>query len=137
MAVLDLIRSQLSHFKDALGSRVMLSGPAIELNASAAQIIGMAVHELATNASKYGALSNDGGYVLLDWTLEGEDHALFSISWSERAGPLVSKPGRKGFGQTVLLRMAEDALDANVRLDYEPDGLRWRLQCPAGNALKA
>ncbi len=137
VAVLDLIRSQLSHFKDALGSRVMLSGPAVELNASAAQIIGMAVHELATNASKYGALSNDGGYVLLDWMLEGEVHALFSICWSEQGGPLVTKPGRKGFGQTVLLRMAEDALDADVRLDYEPDGLRWRLQCPAGNALKA
>ena len=57
VAVLDLIRSQLSHFKDALESRVRLAGPAIELNASAAQTIGMAVHELATNASKYGALS--------------------------------------------------------------------------------
>ena len=57
MVVLDLIRSQLSHFKDALELRVRLAGPAIELNASAAQTIGMAVHELATNASKYGALS--------------------------------------------------------------------------------
>ena len=137
MAVLDLVRSQLSHFKDALGSRVRLDGPAIELNASAAQTIGMAVHELATNACKYGALSNAAGYVLLTWALEGEDHALFSISWSEHAGPPVATPKRKGFGQTVLLRMVEDALDADVGLDYEQAGLRWRLQCPAENALKA
>ncbi len=77
VAVLDLIRSQLAHFKDALGSRVGLTGPAVELNASAAQTIGMAVHELATNASKYGALSNETGYILLDWSLTGEGGAVF------------------------------------------------------------
>jgi PAS domain S-box-containing protein len=83
VAVLDLIRSQLSHFRDALGSRVGLSGPAIELNASAAQTIGMAVHELATNACKYGALSNDAGTILLDWSLdESEEGVSFSINWT-------------------------------------------------------
>ena len=137
VAVPDLIRSQLSHFKDALGSRVRLAGPAMELNASAAQTIGMAVHELATNASKYGALKNDAGYVLLEWSLQGEGRALFAISWSEHDGPPVATPGRRGFGQTVLVRMAEDALDAEVSLDYDPAGLRWRLQCPAENVLKA
>ncbi len=139
VAVPDLIRSQLSHFKDALGSRVRLAGPpAIELNASAAQTIGMAVHELATNACKYGALSNDTGYVLLDWSLEQSKEGLsFSISWTESDGPLVKRPSRKGFGQTVLMRMAEDALDATVRLDYEPVGLKWRLTCSAENAVNA
>jgi len=138
VAVLDLIRSQLSHFKDALGSRVRLSGPALELNAPAAQTIGMAVHELATNACKYGALSNDTGSILLDWSLdESEEGLLLSIIWIENDGPPVMAPGRKGFGQTVLLRMAEDALDAKVRLEYEPAGLRWNLKCPAENALKA
>ncbi len=138
VAVLDLIRSQLSHFKDALGSRVRLCGPAIELNASAAQTIGMALHELATNACKYGALSNDTGSILLDWSLdESEENPSFSINWIECDGPSVTTPSRKGFGQTVLLRMAEDALDAKVRLGYEPAGLRWTLKCPAENALKA
>ena len=135
--ILDLIRSQLSHFKDALGSRVRLAGPEIELNASAAQTIGMAVHELATNACKYGALSNETGHVFVDWSLRGEDNAVFSLSWSEREGPPVIRPNRKGFGQTVLLRLAEDALDAEVRLDYDPAGVQWRLRCPAENALKA
>ena len=137
VAVLDLIRSQLSHFKDALGSRVRLSGPAIELNASAAQTIGMAVHELATNACKYGALSNDTGSILLNWSLDESEEPSFSINWVERDGPSVTVPSRKGFGQTVLLRMAEDALDAKVWLDYEPAGLRWNLKCSAKNALKA
>ena len=138
VAVLDLIRSQLSHFKDALESRVRLAGPAIELNASAAQTIGMAVHELATNASKYGALSNDTGSILVDWSLDqSEEELSFSINWMERDGPPVTAPSRKGFGQTVLLRMAEDALHARVRLDYEPAGLRWNLKCSAANALKA
>ncbi len=137
VAVLDLIRSQLAHFKDALGSRVRLTGPAVELNASAAQTIGMAVHELATNASKYGALSNETGYILLDWSLTGEGGAVFSIGWTERDGPPVASPSSKGFGQTVLVRMAEDALDAEVRLDYDPAGLQWRLQCAAKSVLKA
>ena len=115
-----------------------LSGPAIELNASAAQTIGMAVHELATNACKYGALSNDTGSILLDWSLDESGEGLsFSINWIERDGPSVTTPSRKGFGQIVLLRMAEDALDAKVRLDYEPAGLRWNLKCSAENALKA
>ncbi|MGA8771692.1 MAG: HWE histidine kinase domain-containing protein, partial [Rhodomicrobium sp.] len=134
--ILDLIRSQLSHFKDALGSRVRLAGPEIELNASAAQTIGMAVHELATNACKYGALSNETGHVLVDWSLRGEDNAVFSINWSEREGPPVIRTNRKGFGQTVLLRLAEDALDAEVRLDYDAAGVQWRLRCPAENTLK-
>jgi two-component sensor histidine kinase len=115
---------------------VRLAGPEIELNASAAQTIGMAVHELATNACKYGALSNETGHVLVDWSLRGEDNAVFSINWSEREGPPVIRTNRKGFGQTVLLRLAEDALDAEVRLDYDPAGVQWRLRCPAENTLK-
>jgi PAS domain S-box-containing protein len=138
VALCDLARSQLAHFKDALGSRVKLSGPPIELNASAAQTIGMVIHELATNAAKYGALSNDVGRVFLDWSLNaGREGVVLAMAWSEHGGPPVAKPSRTGFGQTVLLRMAKDALNADVALDYERDGLRWRLRCPAGNALQA
>lgn len=136
--ILDLVHSQLSHFRDALGSRVMLDGPPLELNASAAQTIGMVLHELATNASKYGALSNGDGAVLLSWSLERNGACeSFAISWSEEGGPPVAPPSRKGFGKTVLVRMAQDALDADVALDYEPSGLKWRLKCKAANALSA
>ncbi len=133
VALLELARSQLAHFKDALGSRVKLHGAAIELHASAAQTVGMVIHELATNAAKYGALSNESGYVLLDWSIE---HGSFAMAWSERGGPPVAQPKRKGFGHTVLVRMAEEALDAEVSLDFAPEGLRWRLRCPAENVQK-
>jgi PAS domain S-box-containing protein len=132
VALLDLARSQLAHFKDALGSRVTLNGPAIELKASAAQAIGMAIHELATNAAKYGALSDDAGCVIVEWSLE---QGRFIMSWVEREGPEVAAPARKGFGQTVLVRMAQDALGAEVSLDYRPPGAEWRLSCPAENAV--
>jgi len=136
--IVDIIRSQLSHFRDAPGSRVKLSGPPVELNASAAQTVGMALHELATNASKYGALSNDDGHVVLEWSLQqSEKGGSFCVSWSEHDGPPVAEPSRKGFGQTVLVRMAKEALDADVQLDYEPDGLKWRLKCAAGNVMNA
>jgi PAS domain S-box-containing protein len=133
VALMDLARSQLSHFKDALGSRVRLSGPAVELNAPAAQTIGMAIHELATNAAKYGALKNGTGAVLIDWTLDGDK---FVMNWLEHGGPPVAAPARKGFGQTVLVRMAQDALDAEVSLEYKPAGCEWRLACLAKNALE-
>jgi PAS domain S-box-containing protein len=133
VALLDLARSQLSHFKDALGSRVRLDGPAIELSAPAAQTIGMAIHELATNAAKYGALTNESGAVIVGWSIERD---RFVMTWSERGGPPVAAPATKGFGQTVLVRMAQDALDAEVSLEYKPAGLEWRLACLAKNALE-
>ncbi len=134
VALLDLARSQLAHFKDALGSRVKLNGPGVELNTSAAQTFGMVIHELATNAGKYGALKNETGSVLIDWAIED---GRFIMSWVERGGPVVAKPDREGFGQMVLVRMAEDALGAEVSLDYKAAGFEWRLTCPAENALKA
>jgi PAS domain S-box-containing protein len=133
VALKDLARSQLSHFKDALGSRVRLDGPAVELNASAAQTIGMAIHELATNAAKYGALSNETGAVLIDWSI---DAGTFAMRWLEHGGPAVSAPARMGFGRIVLVRMAQDALDAEVSLDYKPAGVEWRLSCLAKSALE-
>ena len=93
----------------------------------------MAIHELATNAAKYGALGNESGAVLIDWAIEGD---RFVMSWSEHGGPPVATPSRKGFGQTVLVRMAQDALDAEVSLEYKPAGLEWRLACAAKNALE-
>jgi PAS domain S-box-containing protein len=132
VALLDLARSQLAHFKDALGSRVTFKGPTIELQASAAQTIGMAIHELATNACKYGALKNEAGRVFIEWSIE---KGQLVMSWVESGGPAVAAPARNGFGQTVLVRMAEDALGAEVRLDYNPGGVEWRLTCPADSAL--
>jgi PAS domain S-box-containing protein len=129
----DLVRTHLAHFADLVGSRITAVGPNLRLNAAAAQAIGLALHELATNAGKYGALSADMGRVDVGWTMTDD---TFTMSWTERNGPPVRPPERKGFGSTVIDSMARRALGGEVQLDYAPSGLGWRLTCPAANALK-
>jgi PAS domain S-box-containing protein len=131
--VKDLVRAQLAHFADLVGSRIAVDGPKLRLNAAAAQAIGLALHELATNAGKYGALSVDAGRVDMRWRFDGD---IFSMNWTERNGPPVSRPERHGFGSTVIDSMAKRTVGGEVQLDYAPLGLEWRLTCPAANALE-
>ena len=128
----DLVRAQLAHFADLIGPRIAVHGPKLRLKAAGAQAIGLALHELATNAGKYGALSTDMGRVDICW---GSDGDTFTMSWIEREGPPVSAPGRRGFGTMVMEAMAERSLEGKVDLDYAPSGLTWRLTCPAANTL--
>jgi PAS domain S-box-containing protein len=129
----DLVRAQLAHFSDLIGCRISLNGPTLHLLGAAAQAIGMALHELATNASKYGALSTDTGHVDIGWQIDGD---LFEMHWTERNGPPVRPPDRRGFGSTVIEKMAKRAVDGEVQLEYDPEGLSWRLTCPAANAME-
>jgi PAS domain S-box-containing protein len=129
-----LARAQLSHFADLIGSRITVDGPKLRLNSAAAQGIGLALHELATNAGKYGALSTDAGRVDILWSTEGD---TFTMSWNERQGPLVSAPKRRGFGAVVMEEMAAHSVGGKADLRYPPSGLTWRLTCPIGNALDA
>jgi PAS domain S-box-containing protein len=130
----DLVRAQLAHFGDLVGSRIAVDGPKLCLNAASAQAIGLALHELATNAGKYGSLSMDRGGVNVCW---GTVADIFTMSWTELDGPPVSIPKRRGFGTTVIEAMAKHSLDGAVDLDFEPSGVIWRLTCPAANALSA
>jgi PAS domain S-box-containing protein len=129
----DLVRAQLAHFADLVGSRIAVRGPKVHLNAAAAQAIGLALHELATNAGKYGALSVGAGRVDVGWEF---DRHIFAMSWTERNGPPVSRPERRGFGSTVIGTMAKLSVGGEVELDYAPSGLAWRLTCPTANALE-
>jgi PAS domain S-box-containing protein len=129
----DLIRAQLSHFADLVGSRIAMQGAKLRLNSAAAQAIGLALHELGTNAVKYGALSTDAGRVDVGWATDDD---TFTMSWTERDGPPVSPPERRGFGSTVMATMAERTVDGKVDLDYAPSGVTWSLTCPAANALQ-
>jgi PAS domain S-box-containing protein len=128
----DLVRAQLAHLADLVGSRIAVRGPTLRLNAAAAQAIGLALHELTTNAGKYGALSVNTGRVDVRWRLDGD---IFAMSWTERNGPLVLPPPQRGFGSTVIDLMAKRTVGGEVELDYPPSGLVWRLTCPAANAL--
>ena len=87
----ELIRSQLAHFKDLIGTRIELRGTPLFISASAGQTVGMAIHELATNAGKYGALSNHDGCVEVDWGLEHTEKGgeTFMMSWVERGESIV------------------------------------------------
>jgi PAS domain S-box-containing protein len=129
----DLVRAQLAHFADLIGSRIAVRDLKLRLNPAAAQAIGLALHELATNAGKYGALSTDSGRVNINW---GTDGGTFAMGWTECGGPAVSAPERRGFGTVVMAAMAERSLGGAVDLDYPPSGVTWRLTCPAANALE-
>jgi two-component sensor histidine kinase len=129
----DLVRGQLAHIADLVGSRISAEGPKLLLNATAAQAIGLALHELSTNAGKYGALSVDAGRADVSWRLDGD---IFVINWAERNGPPVSPPQRHGFGSTVVDLMARRTVNGEVQLDYAPSGLVWRLTCPVANVLE-
>jgi PAS domain S-box-containing protein len=135
--ICELVRSQLSHLRDLIGSRIDLEGPQLRLSPVAAQTLGMALHELATNAGKYGALSNEVGTVKVGWGITAENGlSRFRIYWQERGGPPVEPPAKKGFGYTVMVRMFEQALNAEVAFECRPPGVTWRISAPADVVLE-
>ena len=131
--IADLVRAQLAHFADLIGSRIAVHGPKLRLKAASEQAIGLVLHELATNAGKYGALSTDRERVNVCWGIEGD---TFTMSWIESDGPAVSAPQQRGFGTMVMEAMAEHSVDGTVDLDYASSGVTWRLICPTANALE-
>jgi PAS domain S-box-containing protein len=132
VSLAELVGSQLAHFGILLEGRVAVRGPDLRITAAAAQTIGMALHELITNASKYGALSTGSGRADIVWGFEDTKAGAhrFTIEWSERGGPTVVAPTRWGFGSSVLCQLTKMSLGADVTLEYAPTGVVWRLVCP-------
>ncbi len=128
----ELVRSQLGHYSDLVGSQIELSGGELHIAPDAAQNIGMALHELATNAAKYGALSRPAGKVRIAWSVApGPDGApACHLTWEESGGPPVEPPSRRGFGRVVIERTAARAVGGRVRLDFAPAGVRWSMVFP-------
>jgi PAS domain S-box-containing protein len=135
-----LVRSQLGFVKPLLGARIALEGPRLDLQARAAQVLGMAVHELTTNALKHGSLSNDVGLVKIAWSLEREDPAsdrrVFRFLWEESKGPRVIEPDAKGFGSAVIVDQPEYALGARVETRFEREGFVYRMSAAADEVLE-
>ncbi|MEA2899989.1 MAG: hypothetical protein QOJ84_5604 [Bradyrhizobium sp.] len=133
----DLVRRQLVPFAEIEGSRVELAGPEIVVTAEAAQALGLAIHELATNAIKYGALSVPAGKVSVSWALQGDAGTprALALHWTEQGGPPVSKPSRKGFGHVVIGEMVERSLGGKVAMQFAGEGLRWSVTIPASNLV--
>ena len=135
VSLADLVRAQISGFSDQVGTRIVFDGPELDLTPSAAQAIGMALHELATNAYKYGSLSLAAGRVNLSWGIAGDDQDTFSMTWVESDGPEVVQPKSFGFGQKVIIQMVQSALNGAAEVEYHPTGLVWRLQSPVSSTL--
>jgi PAS domain S-box-containing protein len=126
----DLVRLQLSPFVEP-GFRLQLEGPDAYLTSAAAEHMGLALHELATNAMKYGALSTLAGHITISWAIvnNGVDHGL-QLTWRERNGPHVTPRRYAGFGSIVTEKIIAQALDAKVTADFAPGGLCWSIEIP-------
>jgi two-component sensor histidine kinase len=128
----DLVRAHLDLF--GAGPRAELDGPALFLGANAVQNIGFALHELVTNAYKHGALTSPQGRVLVKWRGPQSDGRVY-LEWIERAGPTVHPPEREGFGSLVITELVAQALQGTAKLDFNRDGIHWRLDIPANFVL--
>jgi two-component sensor histidine kinase len=123
-ALTDVVMQALDAFDPA---QLVTEGPEVELSASQALAFGMILHELATNAAKYGALSVTSGQVAVQWSV-GEDKV--QLRWMESGGPPVNPPSRHGFGSRLLARIVASDLSGELALDYEPSGLRCSITAP-------
>jgi PAS domain S-box-containing protein len=130
----ELVRSQLG----ASLAQVSIEGPAVALKPEAAQNLGLALHELAVNAAKFGALSVPTGRVAISWSQrETGAGSSVELDWREESGPKVKVRRKKGFGSMVIERNLARALDADVKLDFDPNGLHCLIVIPASQILAA
>ena len=109
-------------------SRANIDGPQLLLEPNTAQTIAITLHELATNATKYGALSAVKGRVEVKWSLAADDRVI--LTWTEKGGPVVKKPTRQGFGTRVMERMIRDQHRGDLRLDWRAEGLTCEIILP-------
>ncbi|MFY9625358.1 MAG: CheR family methyltransferase [Rhodoplanes sp.] len=134
----ELIHDQLAPFFDEKYARLQLTGPPLVLKPNGAQDLGLVLHELATNASKYGALSSPTGRVLITWSvvIASTAAAVFKMTWKEEDGPPVVPPARTGFGYTVIKDMMAKAHTAEISMDFAPKGLVWQMEMEAQRIVR-
>jgi two-component sensor histidine kinase len=127
------VGAALGAFQEMHRERFQIEGPPeVWLNANNALLLAMALHELATNAVKYGALSNANGRIRIAWELSKDEGAnRLRFVWRERGGPAVEPPKRKGFGSTLIERAVQAGLGP-TRLEFDPLGLTFRVDVPLG-----
>ncbi len=133
----ELVRAQMGYCLDVaqgdIGDLARIDGPKIMLKPEAAQNVGLALHELATNALAHGALSRPGGRVEISWRLED---GRFCVDWRESGGPIMATAApREGFGHKVLRRLVAAALDGTATLAFPPEGFVWTLSVPATQTI--
>jgi len=138
VALRDVLAEEIRPFMSAEHNNFELSGPALKLAPQGALALGMAIHELATNALKYGALSVPQGKVRIAWRVETTPAELqFVLDWVEQGGPPVAPPAHRGFGTTLIERGFAHELSGSATLEFAASGVRASLRAPAGEALAA
>ncbi|WP_281024595.1 PAS domain-containing sensor histidine kinase [Methylobacterium segetis] len=127
----EVVRSAVALHDDGQPGRFQISGPEVHTGPSAALSLSLMLHELGTNAAKYGALSTAGGQVVLLWTIDQtEVEPLVRLCWAEQGGPPVTPPSRKGFGSRLIERGLAGAVGGNITLAFEPTGLVCNVEAP-------
>jgi two-component system CheB/CheR fusion protein len=130
MALRALITTELAPYDRQEGSLV-IAGPNVALTPKAGLALAMAIHELASNAAKYGALSTVSGPLEVRWTITGDtDNEILALAWTESGGPVVQPPIRRGFGTTLIERGLTHELDAEVHREFAVPGLRCTIEIP-------
>jgi PAS domain S-box-containing protein len=129
----ELLRVQLAPFGGIEGGKVVVNGPEVYLTPQAMQSLGLIMHELATNATKHGALSTPAGSVAIGWTRDPQHHGV-ELVWQEHGGPPVAPPQHKGFGQVVFERIGA-SLDGDITTDFRPEGFVCTVTIAANNLL--
>lgn len=123
----ELIRVQVEPFRPGHKAAMTIEGPAFRISAQAAQTVGLAIHEMATNAAKYGALSKPGGELSVKWTIDGDK---LELRWHERLPFAIQPPKHKGFGTRLIVRTLSGALGADVDTRYEANEVEYRFVFP-------
>ncbi|VXD02223.1 PAS domain-containing protein [Sphingomonas sp. 8AM] len=130
-AISEIVERVLAPFIDAGGQRFAIAGPAVRLSPEITLALSMALHELATNAIKYGALSVPEGSVQISWALAGSAaERRFRFAWIERNGPLVVPPTRVGFGTRMIERVLAGRVSGTAAMRYPPEGARFEIEAP-------
>ena len=131
----DVIGRVLKPYRLNTPERIRITGPKVALSPRLAVVLSMIVHEIATNAAKYGALSNDTGAVDLSWELLNhadtakKQPARLKLTWRETGGPVVSAPIQRGFGSRLIERSARDQLGGEATVDFLPPGVIYTITC--------
>jgi len=125
----DVLERVLAPYRRTHARRIVMNGGPVQLQPNSALVLGLIVHELGTNAAKYGALSTPAGRVDIDWTAPTDRHGerRVEMTWKESGGPAVTEPTKRGFGTTLIRRSAGPELGGEAALTFPPDGVRFQL----------
>lgn len=131
----DVVGQALTPFCGVGGLRIAVTGPDVGLAPEAAVAMHMTIHELAVNATKYGALSVEGGWLDVSWGLARADEPSLEFNWVERGGPPVTEPSARGFGSRLIEQGMAKELGGEAQITFDPEGVRFRLRAPLSTRM--